>query len=123
MVKILYDNYFRINQICYVLIGSIPGALLRWQINNDFWSNVFGAAFLGIIAGVKCSQTLQLFFIIGFCGSLTTFSGWMLASFELLLKGFILQSFFLILGTFVSGFLALIIGFLMGKKLRQAFLP
>ena len=123
MVKIFELKNWHKHSISLVLLGSIPGAILRWQINHDFWSNILGSAFLGVVFGLKLKQRVQLILVVGLCGSLTTFSGWMFTSFDLLLKGFFWQSFILIIGSLISGCLALSLGFFMGKKLRQLFMP
>ncbi len=73
-------------------IGAIPGALLRWQASvhlapflpfasagADLVVNVIGTALLGyLVAPPATAAPLLLALGIGFCGSLTTFSSWML---------------------------------------------
>ena len=119
MVKIL--DFFSDKSVLLIVIGAMPGALLRWQINNDFASNIFGAAVLGLIVGLQSNQKMQLIFVFGFCGALTTFSGWMITALKLFLQGFLWQTFFVISGTLMAGFLSLLLGFFMGQKLRQSF--
>ena len=57
---------------------------------------------------------------VGFCGALTTFSGWIFHSYELLVNGLYLKSFGLIIYTLGFGLLAAIVGFWIGKKIRQS---
>ena len=75
------------NKFFFIAIGAVPGALLRWQIDNIFTVNIIGCFLLGIINALPISTRYKLIFGFGFCGSLTTFSGWSLQLFELLSKG------------------------------------
>ena len=74
--------------------GAIPGALLRWQlelvaqahggslravIGADLLANLLGCLLIGMLLAQPPRFTrLYLWGGIGFCGSLTTFSSWML---------------------------------------------
>ena len=73
-----------LNELLLVAVGAVPGALLRWQValhlgDRNVVVNVLGAALLGFLAGLPAAPRRQLLLGIGFCGSLTTFSSWMLA--------------------------------------------
>jgi CrcB protein len=68
-----------------VALGAIPGAILRWQLQNNLISNLIGCLALGAItARQPPPPALMLLGGIGFCGSLTTFSSWMLEMARLL---------------------------------------
>ncbi len=86
---------FELRELALVAAGAIPGALLRWQAvarlgpllgggaagtaNAHLLVNLLGSFLLGVLAGpIPWRTTLVLFGGIGFCGSLTTFSSWML---------------------------------------------
>jgi CrcB protein len=74
--------------------GAIPGALLRWQLEtlghawlgglrgaaeSDLIANLLGSLLIGVLVGLPSPRPrLLLLGAIGFCGSLTTFSSWML---------------------------------------------
>ena len=73
-----------LQELLLVGVGAVPGALLRWQLalhlgDQNLLVNVLGAALLGLLAGFPAAPRRQLLLGIGFCGSLTTFSSWMLA--------------------------------------------
>ena len=73
-------------------LGAVPGALLRWQLglhlaDLNLLANVLGAALLGFLAGLPAAPRRQLLLGVGFCGSLTTFSSWMLDAVRLLASG------------------------------------
>jgi CrcB protein len=68
-----------------VALGAVPGAILRWQLQNNLISNLIGCLVLGAItARQPPPPALMLLGGIGFCGSLTTFSSWMLEMARLL---------------------------------------
>jgi CrcB protein len=61
-------------------VGAVPGALLRWALQADPLANLLGALLLGMVSGLEPAKPRLLLLLgIGFCGSLTTFSGWILA--------------------------------------------
>ena len=81
-----------LNELLLVAVGAVPGALLRWQValhlgDQNLLVNVLGAALLGFLAGLPAAPRRQLLLGIGFCGSLTTFSSWMLAVAKDLMAG------------------------------------
>ena len=71
-----------LHELALVALGAVPGAVLRWQVaahlhDNDVIVNVLGAFILGLLVGLPIRPKRQLLIGIGFCGSLTTFSSWM----------------------------------------------
>ena len=79
-------------ELLLVAIGAVPGALLRWQVavhlqDRDVLVNVLGAALLGLLAGLPFAPRRQLLIGIGFCGSITTFSSWMMNAVKLISAG------------------------------------
>jgi len=117
-------NYIllRLDIIFLVCIATIVGALFRWQLQNDFLSNLIGAAILGFVLGLNFTSRFQLIFAIGFCPALTTFSGWIWEVMELIISGFLLRALGLLFSTLIGGFLVLSLGFWTGKKMRHLFI-
>ena len=64
------------NTFFFISIGAIPGALLRWQIDEIFVVNVLGCFLLGFFNSLAISTRYKLTLGVGLCGSMTTFSGW-----------------------------------------------
>ena len=117
-----------LQELLLVGLGAIPGALLRWQIavhlaDRNLLVNVFGAALLGLLAGLPVAPRRQLLVGIGFCGSVTTFSSWMLDSVKLIATGAWGQALGLIGFTLGLGLGAAALGFQMGKWLRPSERP
>ena len=110
---------FELRELLLVGLGAIPGALLRWQSSvqlgpwlggsagADLLVNVLGSFVLGFLAGPIPMRTgLLLLLGIGFCGSLTTFSSWMLDVVKLLEGGQPLGALLLVLVSLVMGLAA-----------------
>ena len=110
---------FELRELLLVALGAIPGALLRWQSSvqlgpwlggsagADLLVNVLGSFVLGFLAGpIPLRTGLLLLLGIGFCGSLTTFSSWMLDVVKLLEGGQPLGALLLVLVSLVMGLAA-----------------
>jgi fluoride exporter len=83
-----------LRDLALVAGGAIPGALVRWQLElvaqahggslraitgADLLANLVGCLLIGmLLAQPPRRARLYLWGGIGFCGSLTTFSSWML---------------------------------------------
>ena len=81
-----------LEELWLVAVGAVPGALLRWQFgvvlhDRDVLVNVLGSLILGLLVGLPYRPRIQLLVGIGFCGSLTTFSSWMVNSVDLIVSG------------------------------------
>ena len=109
-------------------LGAVPGALLRWQValqcsDRHLLVNVLGAALLGLLAGLPAAPRRQLLIGIGFCGSLTTFSSWMLEAMQLISAGQIAEAFGFIGLTLGLGLGAAALGFWVGQRVRPPTPP
>ncbi len=112
------DNFFKNNSFFWITLGAVPAAIIRWKIDEIFIVNMIGCFLLGFINSLLISKKYKLMFGFGFCGSLTTFSGWSLYLFNLISQGsyklFFLNSILTVLiGCFAVGF-----GHLLAKKIN-----
>ena len=117
-----------LKELVLVALGAVPGALLRWQValhcsGRHVLVNVLGAALLGLLAGLPAAPRRQLLIGIGFCGSLTTFSSWMLEAVQLISSGKILEALGLIGLTLGLGVGAAALGFWLGQRLKPPTPP
>jgi CrcB protein len=108
-----------VRDLTLVAIGAIPGALGRWGcellgervsgglrgvIEGDFAANMLGCLLMGLVLALPPShQRVFLWAGIGFCGSLTTFSSWMLQLSTTLQGGKIGGSLVVLLSTLIGG--------------------
>ncbi len=104
------------NLLILIALGSVPGALIRWQLNNDFLVNIIGSMILGFLCGSPFRRNLKLVIGIGFCGSLTTFSGWIFDSLNLMLSGSYAKACILIIYTLLFGLLSAACGLFAARK-------
>ena len=114
---------FELEELLLVALGAVPGALLRWQLglylaDQNVVANSLGAALLGFSTGLPAAPRRQLLFGIGFCGSLTTFSSWMLAAVLQLAIGDVKSAAGLIGLTLGLGLGAAALGFQLGRLIR-----
>ena len=110
-------------ELLLVGFGAVPGALLRWQLalhlgDQNLLVNVLGAGLLGLLAGLPAAPRRQLLVGIGFCGSITTFSSWMLAAMKHLSAGDWAAALGLIGLTLGLGLGAAALGFSLGRWLK-----
>jgi len=115
-----------LQELLLVAVGAVPGALLRWQFNvvlhdRDVLVNVFGSLILGLLLGLPYRPRLQLLAGIGFCGSLTTFSSWMVNSVDLIVSGDPLAALGLIGMTLGLGLGGAALGLWIGRNMSALF--
>ena len=110
-----------LQELLLVGVGAVPGALLRWQFDvllqdRDVLVNVLGSLILGLLLGLPYRPRVQLLVGIGFCGSLTTFSSWMVYCVDLLGSGQPLAAFGLIGMTLGLGLGGAALGLWIGRS-------
>ena len=113
-MKILLKNNFFI-----ISIGAIPAAILRSQIDHIFIVNTIGCFILGFINSLNVSRRYKLILGFGFCGSLTTFSGWSFQLFKLINQGFYKLFFMNSILMVMLGLFAIGLGDLFAKKITN----
>ena len=99
--------------------GSILGSLIRLQIDSIFFVNILGCLIFGFINNLQISRKIKLFFCFSFCGSLTTFSGWILDLLNILNKGLYLLFFIRVSLFLVIGYFAMYLGYLISCNLKK----
>ena len=111
------NSFFKKNEFVMISIGAVPASIFRWQIDQIFIVNIIGCFLLGFINSLPISRRYKLIFSFGFCGSLTTFSGWSFQLFKLINQGlyklFFLNSILIVL----LGLCAVCLGHLIAKKI------
>jgi len=110
-----------VQELLLVAVGAVPGALLRWQFgvvlnDRDVLANVLGSLILGVLVGLPYRPRVQLLVGIGFCGSVTTFSSWMVNSVDLIHQGRPMAAVGLIGLTLGLGIGAAALGLLVGRR-------
>ena len=111
------DYFLNKNNFYFVAIGAVPASIFRWQLDDIFIVNLIGCFLLGFINALVKSRKYQLIFGFGFCGSLTSFSGWSLKLFELISQGSYGLFFFNSILVVLIGCLTVAIGHLLAIKI------
>ena len=111
-----------LSELLLVALGAVPGAVMRWQVgahlhDNNLIVNVIGAFILGWLVGLPLRPKRQLLIGIGFCGSLTTFSSWMVHCVAFIAQGDWLAALGLIGMTLGLGLGAAALGVVAGRSL------
>lgn len=103
--------------LAVVAAGAIPGALLRWRLENNFIANMLGCLVLGmVLAQSERRRRLILGAGIGFCGSLTTFSSWMLDLARSLLAGRPWDSLVVLMASLLGGLALVALGHTLAQR-------
>lgn len=124
-----------LHDLALVGAGAIPGALLRWRLQQLFpdapagagpllsatgWANLLGCLLIGVVlAQAPGRARLNLVLAIGFCGSLTTFSSWMLELAEALQGAGGTAAVVVLLGPLLGGLLLVSLGYGIGAALQR----
>jgi len=115
-----------------VAAGAIPGALLRWRlelvaaetiaglrgvVGADLLANLIGCLLIGALAAQPPRRAgLFLWGGIGFCGSLTTFSSWILELSQALRHGQPGPALSVLLVSLVGGLLLTAFGYELARR-------
>jgi len=116
-----------LRDLTLVAIGAIPGALLRWRLAEDLGSgpaaingitlaNLLGCLLLGLLLARPGGNDRRMLVLgIGFCGSLTTFSSWMLQLADALRTGRIADGALVLTGGVLGGVAMVALGHRLGS--------
>jgi len=102
-----------------ISVGSILGSLIRLQIDSIFFVNILGCLIFGFINNLQISRKIKLFLCFSFCGSLTSFSGWILDLLNILNNGLYLLFFIRVSLFLVIGYFAMYLGYLISYNLKK----
>jgi len=121
-----------LRDLALVAGGAIPGALLRWQLElvakahggslraitaADLLANLIGCLLIGmLLAQPPRRARLYLWGAIGFCGSLTTFSSWMLELVRAMENGQPLDALLVLAVSLVGGLALVQLGFSLARR-------
>ena len=106
------------NTFFLISLGSISGALLRWQIDEILLVNIIGCFLLGFFNSLSIKKEYKLIVVVGLCGSMTTFSGWSFHLYNLLTLGLYLLFFVHSISIVLIGISAVGLGHIVAKKTR-----
>ncbi len=108
-----------LEKILIISIGAVPGALIRWKLQNYILANIIGTFVLGFLMGLPFRKKRNLLLGFGFCGALTTFSTWMMKTIERIYYGEYFNAFSQVLLIIIFGLFAVFIGYFSAKKLSS----
>ena len=114
--------------LMWVSLGAVPGALVRWLLGltpglsdttlATLAANLLGCLVLGGLSGVRQpGQRSRLLVGVGFCGSLSTFSSWILELQTALGAGALLPAAAVLAANLGLGLAALLLGRSLGRHL------
>lgn len=107
--------------LLWVALGAVPGALLRWSLAHTLVANTLGCFVVGASGLLGTTSDRRRWLLgIGFAGSLTSFSTWVLALVAHLQRGQWLELMGQVLGEGGLGVGALLLGAAAHRRLSGA---
>ena len=115
----------------WVAAGAVPGALLRWGLarmgplaggayGHDLAANLLACLVLGLLMGIAPGgRRRRLLVGVGFCGALSTFSGWIHDLQQALALGSAGRALGILAANLGLGLLALLLGRRLGWTLAR----
>ncbi len=126
-------------ELLLLAAGAVPGGLLRWQLDlaaaaqagpgaalvqAALLANLSGCLLIGLLIVQPSSRArLYLWAGVGFCGSLTTFSSWMLSIAQQFALGQWLSVAAIVAGSLFGGLLMVACGAWLGSALLNRSRP
>jgi len=106
----------------YFLAGAVYGLLGARFPYGTLIVNIFGCFLIGMLTTISenkflLNPNLRVLLMIGFCGAFTTFSTFMLETFNLIKDGETIRAFVNVFLSIVVGFIVFKIGVLLGDVL------
>ena len=124
-----------LGDLALVAGGAIPGALLRWRLgmempqglgalppwlNGTLLANLLGCLLIGVLVAQPPRRArLYVWAGIGFSGSLTTFSTWMLELTRALQAGRLTDALMTLVLSLTGGLLLTSLGYTLGQRLSR----
>ena len=109
----------KMKKFIYISIGAIPAVILRWHLDEFYIVNTIGCFLIGLFNSLSLASKYKLIFCIGFCGSLTTFSGWILRIYTLIFDGFYIQALWITISMVIVAFFAVFLGNISAHKIKK----
>ena len=125
----------------FVAIGGALGAMARFALNvllqrdvafpwGTLSANLLGCLVMGVVAHLVAASAwfndagiipdqYRLLFAVGFCGSFTTLSAFVMELHTMLQRNELFASFAYLMGTMIGGFAAFYIGIVLTRSVMQ----
>tara|TARA_Y100000589_G_scaffold290029_1_gene292490 strand:- start:82 stop:429 length:348 start_codon:yes stop_codon:yes gene_type:complete len=109
------------NRILAIALGASFGSLISLEVNNIYLINILGCFILGLVHKIKISEKYKLIFGFSFCGSLTSFSGFIYILFLFLEQGWYIKIILTLLYFYCFGLFSVLAGNYLAKKINELF--
>ena len=100
-----------------LLFISYIATFLRFYINNNILVSTIGSFIYGFVIARKISNSEKEILLSGFCSCLTSFSGFILILYQLLIKGYYFKLFFYLNFIVIFNLLIMYFGYSISRKM------
>ena len=100
-----------------ILLVAYLATFLRFYLNNIFVVSFLGSFLYGFVIPRKISKSKKEILLSGFCSCLTSFSGFVNFSYQIIIQGFYIKLFIYLNLIVILNLIIMYMGFLLSRKM------
>ena len=99
-----------------ILLVAYLATILRFYLKNNFLISLIGSFVYGFVIARKIIKSKKEILLSGFCSCFTSFSGFVLVLYQVIIQGYYLKFFLYLNLVIILNLLIMYIGFVLSRK-------